>query len=102
MISRKTNCVLSVVFVIWQIFDLYESNKKLVFYLARGKDLFAILPTGFGKRLSFQLFPQLLNSKAATKSEMCSIAVVSPLVSGMRDKLEQIKKLGSDWSWRRV
>ena len=58
--------------------------------------MFAILPTGFGKRLIFQLFPRLLNSKAATESEMCSMVVVSPLVSVMRDKLEQIKKLGSD------
>ena len=36
-----------------------------------------------------------MNSKAATKSEMCSIVVVSPLVTVIRDKLEQIKKLGS-------
>ena len=58
--------------------------------------MFAILPTGFGKHLIFQLFPRLLNSKAATESEICSMVVVSLLVWVMRDKLEQIKKLGSD------
>ena len=46
----------------------------------------------FGKSLIFKLFPRL--AKAATKSEMCSIVVVSPLVSLMRDEVEQIKQLG--------
>ena len=40
----------------------------------------------------FQLFPRL--GKAAMKSEMCSIVVVSPLVSVMRDQVEQLKQLG--------
>ena len=75
---------------------LRKQQETCLVNLARGKDVFAILPTGFGKRLIFQLFPRLLNSKAATESEMCSMVVVSPLVSVMRDKLEQIKKLGSD------
>ena len=60
--------------------------------LARGKDVFAILPTGFGKSLIFQLFPRL--AKSAMKLEMCSIVVVSPLVSVMRDQVEQLKKFG--------
>ena len=60
--------------------------------LARGKDIFAILLTGFGKSLIFQLFPRL--AKAAMKSEMSLIAVVSPLVSVMRDQVEQLKQLG--------
>lgn len=60
--------------------------------LARGKDVFAILPTGFGKSLIFQLFPRL--AKSAMKLEMCSIVVVSPLVSVMRDQVEQLKKVG--------
>ena len=75
---------------------LRKQQETCLVNLTRGKDVFAILPTGFGKRLIFQLFPRLLNSKAATESEMCSMVVVSPLVSVMRDKLEQIKKLGSD------
>ena len=56
--------------------------------LACEKDVFAILPAGFGKSLIFQLSPRL--PKAAIKSEMCSIMVVSPLVSVMR----QLKQLG--------
>ena len=59
---------------------------------SRGKDVFAILPTGFEKSLIFQLFPRL--GKAALKSEMCSIVIVSPLVSVMQDQVEQLKQLG--------
>ena len=40
----------------------------------------------------FQLFPRL--AEAAMKSEMCSIVVVSPLVSVMQDQVEQLKQLG--------
>ena len=61
--------------------------------LARGKDIFAILLTGFGKSLIFQLFSQLAKA-AAMKSEMCSIVVFSHLVSVMRDQVEQLKQLG--------
>ena len=54
--------------------------------LARGKDVFAIMPTGFGKSLIFQLFPRL--AKAALTLENSTIIVVSPLISIMRDQVE--------------
>ena len=60
--------------------------------LARGKDVFAIMPTGFGKSLIFQLFPRL--AKAALTLENSTIIVVSPLISIMRDQEETLKKLG--------
>ena len=58
--------------------------------LDRGKGILAILPTGFGKNLIFQLFPRLAKA-AAMKSEMCSIVVVSTLVSVMQDQVGQLK-----------
>ena len=60
--------------------------------LARGKDVFGIMLTGFGKSLIFQLFPRL--AKAALMLENSTITVVSPLISIMRDQVEQLKKLG--------
>ncbi|CAH3181301.1 unnamed protein product, partial [Porites lobata] len=58
--------------------------------LARGKDVFAIILTGFGKSLIFQLFPRL--AKAALTLEPLTldstIIVVSPLISIMRDQVE--------------
>ena len=60
--------------------------------MARGKDVFGIMPTGFAKRLIFQLFPRL--AKAALTLENSTIIVFSPLISLMRDQVEQLKKLG--------
>ena len=71
---------------------LRKEQQLCLVNLAHGKVVFAILPIGFGKILIFQLFPRL--TKAAMNSEMCSIVVVSPLVSVMRDQVEQLKQLG--------
>ena len=60
--------------------------------MARGKDVFGIMPTGLGKSLIFQLFPRL--AKAALTLENSAIIVVSPLISIMRDQVEQLQKLG--------
>ena len=67
---------------------LRKEQQVCLVNLARGKDVFAILPTGLGKSLIFQLFPRI--AKAAMKSEMCSIVVVSLLVSVMQDQVEQL------------
>ena len=65
-------------------------------------DVVTILPTGFGKSLIFELFPGLMNelicSEAAEAGEdempMSTITVVSPLISVMRDQIQQLKQLG--------
>ena len=71
---------------------LRKEQQLCLVNLARGKDIFAILLTGIGKSLILQLFPRL--AKAAMKSEMCSIVVVSPLVSVMRDQVDSAKNTG--------
>ena len=72
--------------------ELRKEQKTCLLNLARGKDVFAIMPTGFGKSLIFQLFPRL--AKAALSLENSTIIVVSPLISIMRDQVEQLQKLG--------
>ena len=63
--------------------DLHESALSFALDecrdLARGKDVFGIMPTGFSKRLIFQLFPRF--AKAALTLENSTIIVVSPLIS---------------------
>ena len=71
--------------------DLDESVLSCALDLARRKDIFAIIPTDFGKRLIFQLFPRL--AKAALTLENSTIIVVSPLISIMRDQGENRKSL---------
>ena len=68
------------------IFFAMISGLTSVCDLAHGKDVFAIMPTGFGKSLIFQLFPRL--AKAALTLENSTIIVVSPLISIMRDQVE--------------
>ena len=75
-----------------RVCDLHESALSCAVDLARGKDVFGIMPTGFGKSLIFQLFPRL--AKAALTLENSTIIFVSPLTSIMRDQVEQLKKLG--------
>jgi len=61
--------------------------------LGRGKDVFAILPTSFGKSLIFQLFPRVVNALHSIEAgKLTSIIVVSPLVSVMRDQVAELKK----------
>ena len=50
---------------------LRKEQEKCLIHPARGRDIFAILPTGFRKSLIFQLFPRL--AKAVMKTEMSSI-----------------------------
>ena len=79
-----------------QVKVLRKEQKARLLNLARGKDVFAILPTGFGKSLIFQLFPRV-SSALCSSSEvkpLSTIIVVSPLVSVMRDQVEQLKQLG--------
>jgi len=54
-----------------------------------GKDLFAILPTGFGNSLIFQPFPRLINT--LQRNAVSTIIVVTPLVAIMKDQVEQLQ-----------
>ena len=57
-----------------------------------GRGLIAILPTGFGKSLIFQLFPRLIN--ALQRNAVSKIIVVTPLVAIMKDQVEQLQSIG--------
>ena len=75
---------------------LRPEQKEAISSLVHGSDLLAVLPTGFGKSLIFQLFirvKQLLSSKA-----VCVI-VVCPLKSIVQDQLTEASLMGLTDSW---
>ena len=57
-----------------------------------GRGLIAILPTGFGNRLIFQLFPRLIN--ALQRNAVSKIIVVTPLVAIMKNEVQQLQSIG--------
>lgn len=58
------------------------------------RDVLAVLPTGYGKSLIYQLLPSMFNF-LVYGGNSCSIAIiVSPLTALMLDQVEKIKKQG--------
>ena len=56
------------------------------------RDVLAVLPTGYGKSLIYQLLPDMFNFLTQRN---CSVAlIVSPLTGLMVDQMEKLKKQG--------
>jgi ATP-dependent DNA helicase RecQ len=60
-------------------------QKRVIRDLLDGRDVMAVLPTGFGKSLVFQLASQLLPGITI---------VVSPLIALMKDQVESLESIG--------
>ncbi|KAL9952213.1 hypothetical protein ACROYT_G039428 [Oculina patagonica] len=72
--------------------QIKEEQKRCLRSLAEKKDVFGILPTGFGKSLIFQILPRVL--KVLWSLDKTSVLVVTPLVSIMKDQVEEMRRLG--------
>ena len=67
-------------------FDAFRSQQREIIQEALdGKDVLALLPTGGGKSICFQV-------PALCKDGIC--IVVSPLIALMKDQVENLKKRG--------
>lgn len=60
-------------------------QKEVIEQLLKGRDTIALLPTGMGKSLCYQLPGYLFNKP---------VLIISPLLSLMQDQVEQLKRLG--------
>ena len=71
----------------------YEAVKpeqlQVVTGVVRGRDTFAVLPTGFGKSLCFALLPAMYD-QLYPSSEPSIVVVVTPLTAIMKDQASLI------------
>ena len=71
--------------------QLKEEQARAVRDLLRGKDVFAILPTGFGKSLIYQVF---VRARDYQRQGNAAILVISPLNSIIKDQLKDMEQQG--------
>lgn len=60
--------------------------------VVKKRDVLAILPTGYGKSLIYQLLPDIFNFVRETSSSI--VLVVSPLTALIRDQVDRLKSVG--------
>ncbi|MFC0188424.1 RecQ family ATP-dependent DNA helicase [Fictibacillus aquaticus] len=67
-------------------FDSFRhGQKEIICDVLNGQDVLAVLPTGTGKSICYQLSGVMLNKP---------VVIVSPLLSLMEDQTEQLKRMG--------
>ena len=73
-------------------FSLKKEQESAMRHIINGKDLMAVLPTGFGKSLIFQLFVMMcgVRSKRQGGTGFSSVIVISPLQSIIRDQVLEV------------
>ena len=74
-----------------------EQESCLESLVIERKDVLAVLPTGYGKSLIYQVLPKLLAeywfSKTCTR-KVCAVLVVSPLEFIRKQQVERLNKSG--------
>ena len=77
---------------------LKPKQEEVLFNLYEGRDVFAWLPTGYGKSICYQLLPFIFDMKlgrtTSPPSERSVVLVVSPLVSLMIDQVSTLLQRG--------
>ena len=71
---------------------LKERQKQAIFSFVNGRDVFVVLPTGFGKSLCYGCLPLVFDT--LRKHEGSVVIVVSPLVALMKDQVDFFSSKG--------
>ena len=64
---------------------LKQEQLDVIVQFALGKDVFAVLPTGYGKSLCYQCLPKVFNE--INKANTAIVIVLSPLIAIMKDQV---------------
>ena len=77
-------------------FELKEEQKVAVSCLLEGRDIFAVMPTGFGKSFIFLLFSTAIEQKKISEGLQPNsvILVICPLISLVEDQIKEGQSLG--------
>lgn len=68
--------------------EFRPGQREVIEQIIEGKDVLALLPTGMGKSLCYQLPAYILEG---------AVLIISPLLSLMQDQVEQMKVFGEKW-----
>ena len=69
-------------------YSLKKEQLDVIVKYAMGRDVFAVLPTGYGKSLCYQCLPYVFNKLFFDGREHSSIIIViSPLIAIMKDQV---------------
>ena len=65
---------------------LKSEQKEVISRFVNGEDVFAVMPTGYGKSLCYQCLP-LIFDKLRTDGLLSIIVVITPLTAIIRDQV---------------
>jgi ATP-dependent DNA helicase RecQ len=81
----RRNTIRRLLHTVFGIEHLRDGQQRVIDSVLDGKDTLAIMPTGSGKSLCYQIPARILDGMTV---------VVSPLISLMKDQLEKLEELG--------
>ena len=85
LLAVRRNTIRKLLRSVFGIQHLREGQQRVIDSVLDGKDTLAIMPTGGGKSLCYQIPARMLGG---------TTVVVSPLISLMKDQLEKLEELG--------
>lgn len=85
LLAVRRNTIRRLLNTVFGIQQLRDGQQRVIDSVLDGKDTLAIMPTGSGKSLCYQIPARILEGMTI---------VVSPLISLMKDQLEKLEELG--------
>jgi ATP-dependent DNA helicase RecQ len=85
LLAVRRNTIRRLLHTVFGIAQLRDGQQRVIDSVLDGKDTLAIMPTGSGKSLCYQIPARILEGMTI---------VVSPLISLMKDQLEKLEELG--------